>query len=109
MKLNKEQLAKYVKETRFDAFEINLDGSRGTHYGNVNPLTLLSFIMSKNMNGGTVVVTNPGLKLHGQVYPNLGVIEASSFSMRDKDFVNKIKVFAVSIPSFDLNFRYAKS
>lgn len=100
MKSTQKNVNSFLKQ-RFDAFQIKPNGTRGTHYGNLNAMMLLRFFQTNNAVGNTVIVTKAGIKLHGLVYPELGVMEASSFSMRDTDFVNKIKVFQVQLPNWE--------
>lgn len=96
MKLTQKNILAFVKETRYDIFEINPDGSRGTHFGQVNPIRAFSFIVN---NSKPCVVTKAGLR-YTEIYPELGFCEGSSFSQRDPNFVNLIKVHAVKVPVF---------
>lgn len=100
MKKTQKNIQKFIKETRYEGFEINADGSRGTHYGNLDPMSALSWIAGLNALGHTAILCPKGTKLHGQIYPELGVMEASSFSMRDTDFVNKVKVYRAIMPGW---------
>lgn len=100
-KITKKAAAEYCTSKRFDAFVVYPNGTRGTHFGGVNPLELLTFMAHQNRIGNRVIVTEHGVRsLYGVLYPEMGITEASSFSMRDAEFGEKVTMHAISLTAW---------
>lgn len=56
MKPTQKNIVSYVKNTRFVVCQINPDGTRGTWYGNLNPLSALAAMSNYIASGSRAVL-----------------------------------------------------
>lgn len=99
MKRNQKNILAYVKETKFDCFVVNPDGTRGTHFGGLDPLNLLYRISLTQQIGAKCVITKPGIK-YREIYPELECDKATWYSMSDTKFGERIAKHAVKTEQF---------
>jgi hypothetical protein len=98
-KITQKQIISLSKK-RFDLFVIQPDGTRGTHYGNVNFITAFNF-MANNAKCGNRVVVLPNSEdfktAHGKsVYQVLGYGVCGG--QTDPSFGEKIVKYAFTLP-----------
>lgn len=100
MKPTQKNVLAYIKNTRFNAISFNEDGSRGTHYGNINPLAALSFITAALKLGKRALLFPADFNYRVIYKPELGVIEASAFSQVDAKFFELVLPYAIKSENF---------
>lgn len=88
--MNQKQKLAYLKETRYQIFGINDDGSRGIHIGGVDPIRALEEIAHLARNKQRIVIV-PG---DFNFYKTYGVAYVSQ-SMRDPGFYERIIIYSV--------------